>query len=80
VVGVPDPLFSEVGHAYLVLQPGVAATEAELALWCRERLADFKVPKRILMRSALPLVAVGKIDKAALRREAVAAQSEGAIA
>jgi acyl-CoA synthetase (AMP-forming)/AMP-acid ligase II len=70
VVGVPDALYGEVGVAYVLLEPGRQATAADMGAWCRERLADFKIPKRIEIRDRLPLVAVGKIDKAALKREA----------
>ena len=69
VIGVADPLYGEVGRAFVELERGAAADEAVLTAWCRARLANFKVPKLIEIRTALPLVAVGKIDKAALRRE-----------
>lgn len=71
VIGVPDPLYGEVGAAYVLAEPAARPDEAALKAWCRERLADFKIPKRIEIRDRLPLVAVGKIDKAALRREAL---------
>ncbi|MFO1057033.1 MAG: AMP-binding protein [Dongiaceae bacterium] len=70
VVGVPDPLYGEVGWAFVLPVPGARPDPAALAAYARGRLADFKVPKRIEIREALPLVAVGKVDKAALRQEA----------
>jgi acyl-CoA synthetase (AMP-forming)/AMP-acid ligase II len=70
VIGVKDGLFGEVGWAYLLLKPGDRLDEPEIAAWCRERIANFKVPKRFLVRDRLPMLAVGKVDKAALRREA----------
>ena len=70
VVGVPDDLYGEVGHAYLLMNEGREAGESELANWCRERLANYKVPKRFHLRHKLPMLPVGKIDKVALRKEA----------
>ena len=70
VIGVKDGLFGEVGWAYLLLKPGDRLDEPEIAAWCRKRIANFKVPKRFLVRDRLPMLAVGKVDKAALRREA----------
>jgi acyl-CoA synthetase (AMP-forming)/AMP-acid ligase II len=70
VVGVPDPLYGEVGWAFVQPVPGSRPEPAALAAYARGRLADFKVPKRIEVRERLPLVAVGKVDKAALKQEA----------
>ncbi len=70
VIGVPDTLYGEVGHAYLLLRDGVEPGEGDLASWCKDRLANFKVPKRFHARRNLPMLPVGKIDKVALRKEA----------
>lgn len=70
VIGVPDPLFREVGEAYVLRRPGTDLTAEEVASWCRERLANYKVPKRFHVRDSLPMLPVGKIDKPALKREA----------
>lgn len=67
VVAVPDPLFDEVGWAYVVLAPGRELDERALSQWCREELANYKVPKRFLFCSELPLLPIGKVDKVALR-------------
>lgn len=66
VVGVPDPVFGEAPVAVLVCS-GAAPTAAELGRYLRERgLAQYKVPDRVEVVDALPLTAVGKIDKKAL--------------
>jgi acyl-CoA synthetase (AMP-forming)/AMP-acid ligase II len=70
VIGLPDALYGEVGHAYLLLQPEAQLEERRLADWCKERLANYKVPKRFHLRRHLPMLPVGKIDKVALRMEA----------
>lgn len=64
VIGVPDPLYVEVGHAFVVAD-GVTADD--LRDYCRSRLANYKVPKRFTITADLPLLPIGKIDKRALR-------------
>lgn len=71
VIGMPDPVYTEVGIAYVMPMPGVSRpTSDELQAWCRERLANYKVPKQFRMREELPLLPVGKVDKQQLKREA----------
>jgi acyl-CoA synthetase (AMP-forming)/AMP-acid ligase II len=70
VVGVPDPLWQESGVAYVVASPAV--TSEELAAYCRKLLANYKIPKRFVIRAELPLLPIGKVDKRALRAEALA--------
>ncbi|MGK2285535.1 acyl-CoA synthetase [Pedomonas sp. V897] len=73
VVGVPDERWGEVGCAYLLLQPGAARPDAaELAAFCRERLAAYKVPRSFVVLSDFPRTASGKIQKHLLRQKAMA--------
>ena len=65
VVGAPDPLWQEVGVAFVVAP---RANAAALDAHCRARLAVYKVPKRFVLVEALPLLPIGKVDKAALAR------------
>lgn len=67
VVGIPDPVYTEVGAAFVALEPGHTLTVDEAREWCRERLANYKVPKRFTVLPELPLLPVGKVDKRALR-------------
>jgi HIP---CoA ligase len=69
VVGVPDPRLGEVGRAYLVARPGHALAEADVLAFCRERLANYKVPRRVVFRDALPRNPSGKVLKRVLREE-----------
>lgn len=61
VAGVPDAYRGETVKAYVVLKQGQTATEEEMIDFCRERLAPFKVPKRVDFREDLPKSAVGKL-------------------
>ena len=73
VIGVPDAVYSEVGYAYLLARSGQPHPgEDELRAWCRERLANYKVPKSFFVRDELPLLPIGKVDKQALKREVTA--------
>lgn len=68
-IGVPDPMMGEIGRYYIVAKPGADLNADEIAQFCREHLADYKVPRQIVLRDALPLTPAGKIHKAALRAE-----------
>jgi acyl-CoA synthetase (AMP-forming)/AMP-acid ligase II len=67
VIAVDDPRYQQVGHAYLIAQPDASVSEQELSSWCRERLANYKVPKKIHVCASLPMLSIGKVDKMALR-------------
>ena len=71
VVGIADPVLGEVGRAYVVARPDSALNEVELRGWCAQHLADYKVPRQVCLREALPMTPAGKIHKAALRDELV---------
>jgi fatty-acyl-CoA synthase len=69
VVAGPDPKWGEVPVAFVALKEGVDANETELVAYARERMARFKVPKRIEF-GELPKNATGKIQKFVLRERA----------
>lgn len=71
VVAMPDPMFGERACAYVVPKPGEALTLDELARFLLEerRIAKFKVPERLEVVAQLPLTAVGKVSKQALRQD-----------
>lgn len=66
VVGVPDERLGEVGRAFIVPQSGSAIDPDELIAWCRERMANYKVPRSVVLRESLPLNATGKVMKSEL--------------
>ena len=69
-IGIPDDVLREVGLYFVVPRdPDAPPAAAELTAWCRERLADYKVPRRIEVRGELPTTPAGKLAKAQLRGE-----------
>jgi acyl-CoA synthetase (AMP-forming)/AMP-acid ligase II len=70
VIGVPDDRLGEVGAAFVIPRHGRSIDPEALMSWCRERMANFKVPRRVHVVDALPLNATGKVVKDELRREA----------
>jgi acyl-CoA synthetase (AMP-forming)/AMP-acid ligase II len=70
VIGIPDERLGEVGAAFVVVAPGSTIDPDELIAWSRERMANYKVPRRVEVVDALPLVPAGKVDKVALRARA----------
>ncbi|HEY0877592.1 MAG TPA: AMP-binding protein [Zeimonas sp.] len=66
-IGVPDAYRGEAIRAFVALAPGRHASADALVEHCRERLAPYKIPSRIVLVDALPKTVVGKIDKVRLR-------------
>lgn len=71
VVGVPDPLYGEVGHAYITLLEQDSIDTDQLKHWCKERVSNYKVPKSIEVLETMPLLPNGKLDKTALKNSAL---------
>ena len=69
VVGVPDGRLGQVGRAYVVTRHGRALDEAAVLDFCRSRLANYKVPRQVRFRDALPRNPSGKVLKRLLRGE-----------
>jgi HIP---CoA ligase len=67
VVGIPDDRMGEVGAAFIVCKQGEELDSDEFRQWCRERLANYKVPRFVLTVPTLPQNAIGKVVKDALR-------------
>ena len=70
VVARPDPRWGEAPCAFITLKDSAVDVNAEsIIAWCRERLAHFKVPRRVVF-GALPKTSTGKIQKYVLRDHA----------
>ena len=69
VIGAPDPLRGEEVVAVVSLKPDKQATDRELVGYCREQLANYKVPRKFIFRDQLPRGGTGKVLKRMLRKE-----------
>lgn len=72
VIGVPDDRMGEVGMAFIVPEPGTTPTSDSIVDWCREHMANYKVPRRVEIVSELPMNASGKVQKFMLREQVLA--------
>ena len=68
VVGLPDKMRGEVVKAFVVLRQGSTATAAELKLFCRDKLAPYKVPAKYEFVTELPKTQIGKVLYRVLRQ------------
>ena len=69
VLGMPDPLWGEVGWAVCVARDGASVTPDDLAAYLDGKLSRYKRPQRFLFWDALPKSAYGKITKKIIREE-----------
>lgn len=70
VVGVPDERMGEVGCACVLLRPGASLAADELVGWARARMANYKVPRHMLVFEGFPLNASNKVLKRELAQRA----------
>ncbi|QNO27890.1 AMP-binding protein [Sphingopyxis sp. OPL5] len=70
VIGVADERMGEVGKAFIVARPGAELSDAALGGWCRENMANYKVPRSFEIVTSLPTNASGKVLKTELRATA----------
>ncbi len=69
LIGQPDEKWGEVGLMIVLLQPGASVSADELKAHCADRLARYKLPKRIEFVNELPYSPYGKVMKAVLREK-----------
>jgi fatty-acyl-CoA synthase len=65
----PDPMWGETPCAFVTLKPESKVTGEEIIAFCREHLARFKVPRKVVF-GPLPKTSTGKIQKFMLREHA----------
>jgi len=78
VVGVPDDQWGEAVCAVVVPRPGASPTLDTVQDGVRQRLARYKVPRRLVLVADLPVLASGKVDKKRLRADLTSGQARGA--
>lgn len=67
VIGVPDERLGEVGRAYVIPRAGTELSSDELVAWAREHMANYKVPREVVITDDLPRNGAGKISKLDLK-------------
>ena len=67
VIGVDDERLGQVGKAFIVRSAGSTISAEEIIAWCRNEMANYKVPRSVQFLDALPLNATGKVAKTDLR-------------
>ena len=77
VIGIPDGRLGEVGMAFVVTGSG-AGSPAEIIEWCREEMANYKVPRVVVIVDELPVNATGKVMKDDLRQRSEAHRARAA--
>jgi acyl-CoA synthetase (AMP-forming)/AMP-acid ligase II len=70
VIGIPDDRLGEVGMAFVVARHGEVVVASEVIDWCRDQMANYKVPRAVEVVTELPLNATGKVMKDQLREQA----------
>ncbi len=71
VVAIPHPKLGEDIHAFVVLRQGRSTTVEELRAFFADKLADYKIPRRITFTDTLPRGPMGKVLKNELRKQAI---------
>jgi acyl-CoA synthetase (AMP-forming)/AMP-acid ligase II len=67
VIGIPDERLGEVGMAFVVTRSGDPDAAEVIQAWCRDEMANYKVPRVVEVVDALPTNATGKVVKDELR-------------
>ena len=76
VIGIPDARLGEVPMAWVIADEGLG--EQQTIAWCRDHMANYKVPRKVVFVDEMPMNAAGKILKTELRLRA--AEHQGATA
>jgi len=69
VIGVPDSRWGEAVTAVIVPKPNETVSSEEIIAYCKEKIAGFKVPKKVFITDALPRSTTGKLLKTILREK-----------
>lgn len=73
VIGTPDPYWIELVTAFVLLKPENQATEEEIIDFCKENMAGYKVPKKVVFVDSFPMSATGKLLKRQVKDEYIKA-------
>lgn len=71
VIGLPDPKYGEEIMAWIKLKEGETATPEEIKVYCKDKIAHYKVPRYIKFVDGFPMTVTGKIQKFLMRKESI---------
>jgi len=71
VVGVPDERMGERGMAFVILKESQTCSEKEVLDFCKDKIANYKIPKYIKFVNEIPMAGVGKVQKFKLQESAL---------
>jgi len=71
VYGVPDKKYGEQVMAAIILKKGMEMTEEDVRDFCRDKIANYKIPKYVTFVDGYPMTASGKIQKFKMREMAI---------
>ncbi len=66
VVGIPDELWGESGHAFIIANEGSQLTQEDVLAMCHGKLAKYKWPKKVTFKKEFPRTSLGKVRKGEL--------------
>ena len=72
VIGVPDVRYGEELMAWVKLHAGASATEDEIRVFCRGKIAHFKIPRYVRFVDDFPMTVTGKVQKYLMRERSIA--------
>ena len=75
MIGIPDERLGEVGMAFVVTRTG-SGSASDVIGWCRNEMANYKVPRVVEFVDAIPVNATGKVMKDVLRQRAADARHQ----
>jgi acyl-CoA synthetase (AMP-forming)/AMP-acid ligase II len=70
-IGFPDKIYGDAIWLAIVTEVGKEVDENEIIELCKQQLADFKVPKKIMFEKELPITRLGKLDRPGLKKKYV---------
>jgi len=79
VIGIPDRIYGEIVWAVVSPMPGANVTEEEIITHCKQSLAGFKVPKRVLVQPELPMTRIGKVHRVKVQEDVISQLKTGSL-
>jgi fatty-acyl-CoA synthase len=71
IVSVPDERMGERGMAFVILKEGQTSSEKEILDFCKDKIANYKIPKYVKFVNEIPMAGVGKVQKFKLQESAL---------